>query len=147
MNKNFDELKGVCIRTLQRLMGLSDRPEEKLEAVRELIMICEDLEDNLERESMKTKQEPKYKIKGSIINRQSGNPIPDDEPIFILRGRDMTAVDMLMFYLSRVKTEGCPTEHLHAVQKRIDQFQVFATKNPDRMKKPDTVLTQDWDNL
>ena len=96
---------------------------------------------------MKTKQEPKYKIKGRIINRESGEPIPDDEPVFILRGKDAAAVATLMFYLSEAKKAGSPVEHLQAVQKRIDQFQGFAGKNPERVKSPDTKMDQGWLNL
>jgi len=146
MSKKLDEKRRRAKEALIEMVTSKGKLEEKLEAVRDLIVVCEDLESNLE-QTMKTKQEPKYKIQGKIVNRQSGNPIPDDEPVFILRARDMTAVDVLMFYLSRAKTEDCLIEHLHAVQKRIDQFKEFANKNPFRMKKPDTVLTGDWDKL
>ena len=98
---------------------------------------------------MNANQEPKYKIEnGRLVNRQSNEPIPDDEPVFILRARDIHAVDVLERYLSLVATARGPhldVEHYRAVKIRQAQFQLWAAKHPDRMKFPDTKLTNDWD--
>ena len=92
---------------------------------------------------MNTAQEPKYIINGPVVNRQSGHAIPDDEPVFLLRARDILALSVLEHYLE--VAEHCDQEHLDAIQKRIDQFEAFANKHPDRMKEPDTQLTSDWE--
>lgn len=148
MSKSLQEAQYRIKANLQSIMGLPNTtPDEKLEAVRGLLMLCEDLEGNLEHQTLKTKQEPKYQIKGAIVNRQSGVAIPDDEPIFILRAKDATAVATLGFYLAQAKGADSPVESLQAIQKRIEQFQHFAEQYPERMKNPDTTLTPDWDNL
>lgn len=90
---------------------------------------------------MNTTQEPKYKIEnGKLINRQSGDQIPDDEPVIIFRARDRHAVKVLGFYLSKVANH----THREAVFKRLQQFHVWAEDHPERMKEPDTQLTEQW---
>lgn len=82
-------------------------------------------------------QEPKYTTAtkdGRIVNRATGKPIPDDEPVFILRGQDFLAAAALQAYLNQIENH----EHAAAVQKRIDAFEDFADENPARMKQPDT---------
>lgn len=82
-------------------------------------------------------QEPKYTTAtkdGRIVNRATGKPIPDDEPIFILRAKDPLASIALHAYLFHVEDP----EHAAAVQKRIDAFDDFAEAHPERMKQPDT---------
>lgn len=82
-------------------------------------------------------QEPKYTTAtkdGRIVNRATGKPIPDDEPVFILRAKDYLAVAALQAYLDQIEDP----EHAAAVQKRIEAFEDFADENPARMKQPDT---------
>lgn len=85
-----------------------------------------------------TAQEPKYTVgarDGRIVNRATGKPIPDDEPVFILRAKDVNATAALAAYLEAVFND---TEHAEAVQARIDAFDAFAAAHPERMKQPDT---------
>ena len=86
---------------------------------------------------MKSTQDPKYGIndEGKICNIATGEAIPDDEPVFILRAKDVTAEQTLSYYLTMTSTE----EHKQAIKHRIDDFKVFRIGNPDRMKAPDTV--------
>ncbi len=80
-------------------------------------------------------QEPKYTVDGrSIINRASGESIPDDEPVFILRARDKRAVESLCAYQNHVRDR----RHAEAVWFRIEDFLRFAREHPERMKEPDT---------
>lgn len=91
---------------------------------------------------MTTTNEPKYKIEnGKIVNRATNIPVPDDEPLFILRGRDRHAVATLNLYLKQIPIG---TEHERAVILRRSQFERFAQDNSSRMKEPDTTLTSDW---
>lgn len=80
-------------------------------------------------------QEPKYTICGNHIkNRISAELIPHDEPIFILRARDIHAADALDYYKEQVRDE----HHKTVIEARIRQFLKFADENTERMKEPDT---------
>jgi hypothetical protein len=83
-------------------------------------------------------QEPKYTINGSaIVNRASGEEIPFDEPVFILRARDTTAVATLLHYYQGHRL--CQNDqHADAVLQRLRDFQRFQREHPQRMKYPDT---------
>ena len=84
-------------------------------------------------------QEPKYGISdGRIINRQTGEPIPDDEPIFVFRAKDRLAVRILTAYFSAIEDP----EHARAVAARLEDFKRFAREQPERMKDPDTRAAQ-----
>ena len=94
-------------------------------------------------------QDPKFFIETHADDReqvfrphlvgQSG-PVPDDEPLFILRARDLNAVATLEAYLAQADLHNAADEHLEAVRMRINQFHAFAEEYPDRMKIPDTAL-------
>jgi len=90
---------------------------------------------------MNVYQEPKYKIvDGKLVNRQSGEAIPDDEPVFILRARDRHAFGLLQRYAGLAKDE----KHREAVFVRIVQFKNWAEMHPDRMKEPDSQQDEGW---
>ncbi len=94
---------------------------------------------------MNATQEPKYKIEnGKLVNRSSGEQIPDDEPVFVLRARDKHAAATLASYSTYINGTD---EHSEAVHLRIRQFEKWSKDHPERMKEPDTTLTSDWDNL
>lgn len=96
---------------------------------------------------MTTTNEPKYKIEnGKLVNRQSGEAIPEDEPIFILRGCDVFARTTLRRYLALIPwgDDESNEEHRRAVTLRLLQFENFAAENPERIKTPDTTITPDW---
>lgn len=83
-------------------------------------------------------QSPKYTTSqkdGRIVVRATGKPIPDDEPIFILRARDLSAEGALETYFQSIDMG---TPHEHAVRLVIRAFEAFAAKHKDRMKEPDT---------
>ena len=88
---------------------------------------------------MHPSQEPKYGIRdGRIVNRHSGEPIPDDEPIFIFRAKDRLAVRTLTAYFSAIEDP----EHARAVVARLEDFKRFAKEHPERMKDADTRAAQ-----
>ena len=90
---------------------------------------------------MNVYQEPKYKIEnGKLVNRQSGEAIPDDEPVFILRARDKHAGTTLLACSMRVKDP----KHHEAAKARAAQFNNWANCHPGRMKEPDTQLDNGW---
>jgi hypothetical protein len=84
---------------------------------------------------MKVLQEPKYDARnGRIVNRQTGEPIPDDEPVFIFRAKDQRALTALTAYYAAITDP----EHAKAVAARIEAFKAFAHAHPGRMQEPDT---------
>ena len=85
---------------------------------------------------MKSEQEPKYDCNefGRIYNRHSKHVIPDDEPVFIFRARDIHAREVLEAYARVID----PGDHRDAVCQRIEDFARFAAGHPERMKAPDT---------
>jgi hypothetical protein len=86
-------------------------------------------------------QEPKYTTStktGRLTNRQTGKPIGDDEPVFILRAQDIHALHALRHYLVFC----AEPDHQEAVQKRIAAFEAFAAAHPRRMKEPDDISLQ-----
>lgn len=90
---------------------------------------------------LKLTQEPKYTVSskdGRLVNRATGKPIPDDEPVFVLRAQDIHALPTLHAYLSLVRE----IDQAAAVTNRITAFQDFALAHPDRMKEPDDIALQ-----
>lgn len=82
-------------------------------------------------------QEPKYGVNenGKLYNRQTGEAIPDDEPVFILRAQDKHALQTILLYSNKVASD---KKTWDAVVARYDQFQRFWIDNPERMKEGDT---------
>ena len=69
---------------------------------------------------------------GRIVNRASGEAIPDEEPIFVLRAKDRLAVRTLTAYFSAIEDP----EHARAVATRLEDFKRFAREHPERMEDP-----------
>lgn len=80
---------------------------------------------------------PKYTVSqkdGRIVNRATGKPIPDDEPVFILRASDANALEAMYRY-----HEVCANmSHEESVLNRIEAFDGFSERHPERMKEPDS---------
>ena len=66
-------------------------------------------------------------------SRSSAEPIPDDEPIFVLRAKDRLAVRTLTAYFSAIEDP----EHARAAGVRLEDFKRFSREHPERMKDPD----------
>lgn len=76
----------------------------------------------------------KFEIKGSqLVFRSTGEAIPEDEPVFILRGCDTTALCTLRTYQSSMRPV---TDNWKGVQNVIDDFTKFRQENRTRMKPP-----------
>jgi hypothetical protein len=76
----------------------------------------------------------KYKIEaGRLVNIQTGIPIPDDEPVFILRAKDANAFDALSDYAIYCDNEA----HILAVDECMNKFATWQKANPDKVKEPD----------
>lgn len=87
-------------------------------------------------------QDPKYDFQdGRVINRQSGEAIPLDEPVMVFRARDVHAMKLIAAYANEI--EGGPVQHARAVKARFHDFWEFAHLHPERMKTPDTEFEGD----
>ncbi len=92
-------------------------------------------------------EDRKFKFEnGQFVNRVSGEPIPDDEPVIIFRARDRHALQVLNFYLRTVEDD----HHKQAIRDRIGEFGAFRDANEDLMKEPGVtrhiVLNKDCPN-
>ncbi|KKM86729.1 hypothetical protein LCGC14_1276030 [marine sediment metagenome] len=77
--------------------------------------------------------ERKYKIEnGLLVKRESGIPLPDDEPFFMLRAQDAKALPVLLAYQAIVNT----MEMKKAVGVCVEDFRKFAEMNPEKMAEP-----------
>jgi hypothetical protein len=56
-----------------------------------------------------------------IVKRSNGEVIPYDEPIFILRGRDHLAIDLLEQYYALCNDDGCTDYQLNAINQSGDR--------------------------
>jgi hypothetical protein len=74
--------------------------------------------------------------KEQIIKSSNGQAIPEDEPLFLFRGRDHLAHIALKHYRDLCIADGCNDYQLDIVESEILNFSTFATQNPGRMKQP-----------
>lgn len=84
---------------------------------------------------MDINQERKYDaVDGKIVNRATGKPIPDDEPIIIFRAKDPHAVMAMAEYIDYCQND----QHKQVITGRMKDFLDFARNHPERMKEPDS---------
>jgi len=75
-------------------------------------------------------------IKGRVYKKSNNEIIPDDEPLFLLRGRDLLAFKFLGAYVSISKEAGCNAYHFSKLIETIESFLKFKKEHPERMKMP-----------
>lgn len=63
----------------------------------------------------------------------TGGVIPEDEPVFILRGCDRQALSILRVYQSKMRPTSKDWKGLQDV---IESFTLFRETNPELMKQP-----------
>jgi len=88
-------------------------------------------------------QDPKYSIRNNrLINAERNEDIPEDEPVFLLRARDMHGLDGVFRYMDTIRHAVGQGDvwpaHLEAVRRRVADFEQFRLNHPERMKQPDT---------
>ena len=81
-------------------------------------------------------------IGDQIVKRSTGEPIPEDEPVFMLRGRDILAIATIRVYLSAALAYPCTEEHCQAVERVLERFYEFRKLHRDRMKEPGITRNQ-----
>lgn len=82
---------------------------------------------------MKTTQDPEYDIRGGkLVSRATGEAIPDDEPVFILRASDRRALSaLIVYYTAHEPGDSRP------IAGRIEAFKAFARAHPEKMQDSD----------
>lgn len=71
-----------------------------------------------------------------IIKTSNGETIPDDEPLFLLRGRDYLAMALLKEYEKLCIADGCTKYQVELLSKGMLDFWNFRLAHPERMKQP-----------
>lgn len=84
---------------------------------------------------IKRTQSAKFGVnrQGRLVRRDNNEAIPDDEPVFILRARDIHALTALHHYLGALPADAA---NRPGVAKVIDAFSDFALHHPARMSLP-----------
>jgi|SRR6185503_18428400 len=70
-----------------------------------------------------------------IVKSTNDQPIPDEEPRILFRGRDILAVQMLEYYRDLCIMDEATDFQLKSINKMIEEFKEFA-KNSPTMKQP-----------
>ena len=75
--------------------------------------------------------DPKYHIENeTIVKTTNGAPIPENEPLFLLRARDRLALPLLKIYRELCEMDGCTQYQIDMCSKRIHDFRVFRDTPP-----------------
>lgn len=78
----------------------------------------------------------KHHLEGEqIVKTGNGQPIPDDEPVILFRGRDKLALPMLLHYRQLCADDGCTDFQLTSMDDMIRRFKAFSAQSPT-MKQP-----------
>ena len=62
---------------------------------------------------------------GRLVKSSNDQPIPPDEPVFILRGRDSQAAEAIEFYISLCNIAGTPEDRLTAMDDVVAKFKAY----------------------
>lgn len=71
-----------------------------------------------------------------LVKTSNGEVVPEDEPLFVLRGRDSIAVDAIFLYLLRCKHRGVPKDRLDALKGVLREFLKYKMSHPEALKLP-----------
>lgn len=78
---------------------------------------------------------PKYEVQsGRIHNLLTGRPVPEDEPVLILRARDINAIEAMLFYNAQCKDRSQGSSVNHAVR----EFKAWQAMEYEQVKAPDS---------
>lgn len=74
-----------------------------------------------------------------IVKSTNDQPIPDEEPRILFRGRDKLALPMLAFYRHLCEEDGATQYQLDTIDKMIKEFREFL-ESSSTMKQPGSTL-------
>ena len=69
--------------------------------------------------------------------KDTWNKIPDDEPVFIIRGKDALAPSTMRAWISMAEKNGVDEDKIRRVTEHLNDVLHFQAKNPDKVKIPD----------
>lgn len=72
-----------------------------------------------------------------LVEKTPGNPLGDDEPVFLLRARDVTSVDVLKEYQRQSVLLSADPTHVRSLDNVISNFKAWQDENPELVKVPD----------
>src|SRR4051812_2254584 len=72
----------------------------------------------------------------NIVKTSNSEPVPIDEPLFIIRGRDHLALQALEDYRKSCVRDGCNEYFLSEIDETIAEFRQWRVQNYDKMKQP-----------
>lgn len=78
--------------------------------------------------------DPKYTPKNGGLYHSDGYRIPDDEPLMILRGKDIGALDAICEYVEMLKDQPknkTTISHLRSSLERLEAFYKYQKENPE----------------
>lgn len=71
------------------------------------------------------------------VEKEPGNPFGEDEPVFLLRGRDTATPMTVRNYAQMASRRGASEEFVAAVYARASEIERWQVANPDLVKIPD----------
>ena len=71
------------------------------------------------------------------VEIEPGNPLGENEPVFILRGRDALAGEAIQKYADICSSAGAAPEHIASVRRVGHNLERWQDENPDLVKEPD----------
>lgn len=69
--------------------------------------------------------------------KDTWNKIPDDEPVFILMGRDLTAASRVLEWIESAKAASVNPDKIRRAEEHLADFVNFVQEHPERCKMPD----------
>lgn len=71
-----------------------------------------------------------------IVKTSNGQPVPTEEPLFLLRARDNLAIPLLEHYRRVCVADNCDELFLTELDATIEKFRQYRVQYYDRMKQP-----------
>lgn len=81
---------------------------------------------------------------GEVVKTTSGEMVPHDEPLFLLRARDYLALPAMEHLRELCRLDGCNDWQLAGIDAEIARFREFAEQHPERMKQPGITRGAPW---
>jgi hypothetical protein len=79
----------------------------------------------------------KYHVDGDkIVKTRTEEEIPEDEPCFLIRGRDKVAIEVLYRYRTMCRSFGSRAHHLKSIDGMIKEFERYQRLNPKEVRVP-----------
>ncbi|WP_345864590.1 hypothetical protein [Shewanella algae] len=79
--------------------------------------------------------DPKYRASAEGIYHEDGYLLPPDEPLMILRGKDIGALNAIVDYVDMLEEQNPQTptivSHIKSATERLYSFYVYQVNNPD----------------